>query len=221
MPKILVAEDDPALRELYATVFRRAGYEVAVAADGDQALDLAGEDVDLIVSDVRMPGCSGLALTAQLREAGVNTPLILITALGTSRDKELGFRAGSDDYMVKPVELEELLWRAEALLRRSGRLTRSVTVGSTRLDCGDLCVIRDGRAEKLPKKEFALLLKLCSSLGRTFTQEQLLDDVWGADGDTDPQTLYVHIGRLRERFADNPDFEIRTIRGLGYKAVRK
>ena len=123
--------------------------------------------------------------------------------------------------MVKPVELEELLWRAEALLRRSGRLTRSVTVGSTRLDCGDLCVIRDGQTEKLPKKEFALLLKLCSSLGRTFTQEQLLDDVWGADGDTDPQTLYVHIGRLRERFADNPDFEIRTIRGLGYKAVRK
>ena len=121
MPKILVAEDDPALRELYATVFRRAGYEVAAASDGDQALDLAGEDVDLIVSDVRMPGCSGLALTAQLREAGVNTPLILITALGTSRDKELGFRAGTDDYMVKPVELEELLWRAEALLRRSGR----------------------------------------------------------------------------------------------------
>ncbi|MBR4209954.1 MAG: response regulator transcription factor [Lachnospiraceae bacterium] len=222
MITILIAEDDEELKVLFSEVLMRAGYHVLTAKDGEEALERLAEPVDLLVTDVRMPRMSGLELVSFLRKTGRNMPVLMITALGTSWDKGNGFRAGTDDYMVKPVDVDEMVWRVEALLRRSGKsLGETITVGGTVLDGGNLTVSQGGKTEELPKKEFALLAKLCGSLNRTFTQDQLLEDVWGMESDAGPQTLYVHINRLRERLKDNPDVEIKTVRGLGYKAVKK
>lgn len=220
MFQILVVEDDAILRELYCSVLLGNGYTPLPAADGLEAFDILDDrHVDLIITDVMMPRMDGFAFTRALRDAKYTTPVLIITAKQTAADKQQGFRSGTDDYMVKPIDVNEMLWRVEALLRRSQMVSqRKAYLGQTCFDLDAASVTRDGISQYLPQKEFFLLFKLISTPGRTFTRRQILDDVWeGAD--VDPHTLDVHISRLRERFKDNPDFAIVTVRGLGYKVV--
>ena len=219
----MVVEDDTELRDLFCAVLTERGYQTLPAAGGMEALDILGHSyVDLIISDIMMPKLDGFTLTEQLRNANYDMPILIITALDGLEDKRRGFRAGTDDYMVKPIDVNEMVWRVEALLRRSQIYSeRRITIGSTVLDCDSLTVSFGGTDTSLPQKEFLLLFRLLSSMNRIFTRRQLMDELWGLDSEADPHTLEVHISRLRERFRDNPDFEIVTVRGLGYKAVKR
>ena len=219
----MVVEDDTELRDLFCAVLTERGYQTLPAADGMEALDILEHSyVDLIISDIMMPKLDGFTLTEQLRNANYDMPILIITALDGLEDKRRGFRAGTDDYMVKPIDVNEMVWRVEALLRRSQIYSeRRITIGSTVLDCNSLTVSFGGTDTSLPQKEFLLLFRLLSSMNRIFTRRQLMDELWGLDSEADPHTLEVHISRLRERFRDNPDFEIVTVRGLGYKAVKR
>ncbi len=226
MIQILVVEDDPNVRRLTCVVLEQSGYAPLPAANGAEALAvLEHERVDLAVVDVMMPGIDGLAFTRMLRRAGNNLPVIVVTAKGTLGDKHAGFDAGADDYLVKPVDEEELVMRVGALLRRARiNAEHRLTVGSTVLDSDALTVSEAKRGagtdvQELPRLEFQLLFRLLSYPGKVFTRRQLLDDVWGPDAESDERTIDVHVSRLRERFGDSPDFEIATVRGLGYKAV--
>lgn len=218
---ILVVEDDRDLRELFCAVLSDHGYTPLPAEDGISAFDvLEGADVDLIISDVMMPRMDGFEMTRALREAGYTMPVLLITAWESAADKREGFRAGTDDYMVKPIDVNEMVWRVEALLRRSQMASRRRTkLGGAELDCDTLTVRTQAGSAELTQKEFYLLYKLAASPNRIFTRRQIMDDVWGPDSEADPHTLDVHISRLRERFKDSPDFRIVTVRGLGYKVV--
>ena len=223
MFQIMVVEDDAELRELFCTVFSDNGYTPIPAGDGLEAFDiLERAQVDLIVFDVMMPRMDGFEMIRALRETGHTVPVLIITAKEDLADKREGFRAGTDDYMVKPIDVHEMVWRVEALLRRSQLVSQQrAAIGETELDCDTLSVCSRGSTQELPQKEFYLLFKLIGTPGRIFTRRQILDDLWGPDSDVDPHTLDVHISRLRERFKDNPDFEIVTVRGLGYKAVKR
>ena len=220
---IMVVEDDTELRDLFCAVLTERGYQTLPAAGGMEALDILEHSyVDLIISDIMMPKLDGFTLTEQLRNANYDMPILIITALDGLEDKRRGFRAGTDDYMVKPIDVNEMVWRVEALLRRSQIYSeRRITIGSTVLDCDSLTVSFGGTDTSLPQKEFLLLFRLLSSMNRIFTRRQLMDELWGLDSEADPHTLEVHVSRLRERFRDNPDFEIVTVRGLGYKAVKR
>lgn len=220
MFQIMVIEDDAILRELYCSVLSGGGYTPIPATDGLDAFDILDDThVDLIITDVMMPRMDGFSFTRSLREAKYTTPVLIITAKQTPADKQQGFRAGTDDYMVKPIDVNEMLWRVEALLRRSQMVSqRKAYLGQTCFDLDTASVTRGRITQTLPQKEFLLLFKLISTPGRTFTRRQILEDVWSC-ADVDPHTLDVHISKLRERFKDNPDFEIVTIRGLGYKVV--
>ena len=220
---IMVVEDDTELRDLFCAVLTERGYQTLPAAGGMEALDILEHSyVDLIISDIMMPKLDGFTLTEQLRNANYDMPILIITALDGLEDKRRGFRAGTDDYMVKPIDVNEMVWRVEALLRRSQIYSECrITIGSTVLDCDSLTVSFGGTDTSLPQKEFLLLFRLLSSMNRIFTRRQLMDELWGLDSEADPHTLEVHISRLRERFRDNPDFEIVTVRGLGYKAVKR
>ena len=222
MITILVAEDDAELRELFRAALAAEGFRVRTAADGLEAFEAVERgDVDLAVCDVMMPRMDGFELVRVLRRSGNDLPILVITAKGERADKREGFRAGVDDYMVKPVDVDEMLWRIEALLRRSHvQSDRKLVVGQTVLDGSSLSVSGPQGSCTLPNKEFALLFKLLSAPGRVFTRRQLLEDVWGMDAAESSHTLDVHISRLRERFRDCPDFRIDTVRGLGYKGVR-
>lgn len=220
---ILVVEDDAELRELFCTVLSDNGYTAVPAADGIAAFDVLDNTyIDLIISDIMMPRMDGYEMTRELREAGYTTPVLMITAKESASDKREGFRVGTDDYMVKPIDVNEMLWRTEALLRRSQLINqRKARLGETEFDCDTLTVRSRGEEVQLPQKEFYLLYKLITSPNRIFTRRQLMDDIWGPDSETDPHTLEVHISRLRERFKGNADFELSTVRGLGYKAVNR
>ncbi len=222
MFKILIVEDDVELRQLFTKVLTKNGYTVVGADNGKQALDILDREyVDLIVSDIMMPVMDGYELASTLREGGSQTPILMITAKEDFDDMRLGFLSGTDDYMVKPVNVNEMVLRIGALLRRSQMINeRKQVIGSTVLEYDSLTVTTNGTSMVLPQKEFMILYKLCSFPGRIFTRQQLMDDIWGYDSDTDVHTVEVHIGRLRERLRQNPDFQIVTIRGLGYKAVK-
>ncbi len=221
MPNILVVEDDMALNKLMQTVLKREGYVVFGANDGQQALDVMDrEHVDLMVSDVMMPGMDGFALVEALRDAGYQLPILLVTAKGSFDDKSRGFRLGVDDYMVKPIDIKEMLLRIQALLRRSQIANeRRMQVGNTLLDADALSVTTAGETQTLPLKEFSLLFKLLSYPNKVFTRFEIMDEIWGYDSESDEKTINVHISKLRARFEGNPDFSIETVRGLGYKAV--
>lgn len=223
MFRILVVEDDKELRDLFCTVLNDNGYTAFSAVDGIAAFDvLDSASIDLVISDVMMPRMDGYELTKSLRDAGYSMPVLMITAKDGLSDKRQGFQAGTDDYMVKPVDVNEMLWRVEALLRRCQAVSkRKAKLGNTEFDCDTLSVSRDSLSIELPQKEFFLLFKLVTSPNRIFTRLQIMDDVWGVDSIADAHTLEVHISRLRERFKDNPDFEIVTVRGLGYKVIKK
>ncbi len=219
---ILLVEDDEDLRALYGAVLADAGYCIAEASSGQHALEVfRGNRIDMVITDVMMPGIDGFELTRRLREHAPDLPILTITALGETTDKQAGFKSGTDDYMVKPIDLNEMVWRVEALLRRSRiETSRTVRLGSTVLDYDSLTVRRSGEEpEELPLKEFLLLYKLAASPNRIFTRKQIVDEVWGEGIDAAAHTLDVHISRLRERFKGNKDFEIVTARGLGYKVV--
>ncbi len=223
MFKILVAEDDSELRQLFCKVLTKNGYIVIPTCDGQEALDvLDREYVDLIVSDIMMPRLDGYELTRQLRDAGYSVPILIITAKGSFRDLQLGFDFGADDYMVKPINVNEMVLRVGALLRRAQIINeRRQTIGGTVMEYDSLTVTTESGRFVLPQKEFMVLYKLVSYPGHIFTRQQLMDDIWGIDTETDPRTVDVHINRLRDRFRENPDFEIVTVRGIGYKAVNK
>ena len=223
MLKILIAEDDRELRRLFAHVLIKNGYTVKEVGDGKEALDAVdAEYFDLIISDIMMPRMDGYTLVHELREAGNTTPILMITAKDAFDDMQKGFLSGTDDYMVKPVNVNEMLLRVQALLRRAQMINeRKQTIGNTVLECDTFSVISNGEAVILPQKEFQLLYKLASYPGRIFTRQQLMDDVWGYDTESDTHTIDVHIGRLRERFKDNTDFKIVTMRGVGYKVVKQ
>ena len=223
MFNILVVEDDKELRDLFCAVLTDNGYTAFPATDGENAFDiLDGTYIDLVVSDIMMPKMDGIEMTKALREAGYEMPVLMITAKESAADKRAGFRAGTDDYMVKPIDVNEMVWRVEALLRRSQIVSqRRAKIGNTEFNCDTLSVSYNGETATLPQKEFLLLFKLVASPNRIFTRIQIMDEVWGIDSEADSHTLDVHISRLRDRFKDNPDFEIVTIRGLGYKVVKR
>ena len=222
MNRILIVEDDVELRQLFARVLEKNGYQVVAAENGAEALKILGRGyVDLIISDVMMPVMDGNAMVRALRDEGIKTPVLMITAKSSIDDMREGFLSGTDDYMVKPVNVNEMVLRVGALLRRARMLSeRRQKIGETLLECDSLTVSRGGKSMVLPQKEFMLLYKMAAYPGKIFTRQQLMDEIWGYDADTDSHTVDVHIGRLRERFKDNPDFKIVTMRGVGYKVVR-
>ena len=222
MFKILIAEDDRELRQLFQHVLVKNGYTVRGVSNGQEALDALEKDYyDLIISDIMMPVMDGYELVRSLRESGSSLPVMMITAKDAFDDMRLGFLLGTDDYMVKPVNVNEMVLRVGALLRRAQMINeRRLTIGGTVLECDSLTVTSGGTSMILPQKEFMLLYKMASYPGRIFTRQQLMDDIWGYDSDSDTHTVDVHIGRLRDRFRDNPDFKIVTMRGVGYKVVK-
>ena len=223
MFRILVAEDDKGTRTLMQDVLTDAGYQPILAENGEQALEaLEHKHVDLIIMDIMMPKMDGYELLRELREAKIDIPVLMVTAKQAPDDKKKGFRLGTDDYMTKPVDEEEMLLRIAALLRRAKiAADRRVTAGGTELLFDSLTVKQGDLTTELPQKEFLLLYKLLSYPGKIFTRRQLMDEIWDLDSDSDEHTVNVHINRLRDRFKDNTDFEIVTVRGLGYKAVKR
>ena len=222
MLKILIAEDDRELRQLFQHVLIKNGYSVKGVSNGKEALDAIEQDYfDLIISDIMMPEMDGYELVHSLREANDNTPVMMITAKDAFDDMRMGFLSGTDDYMVKPINVNEMVLRVGALLRRAQMINeRRQTIGNTVLEYDSFTVISEGERTVLPQKEFMLLYKMASFPGKIFTRQQLMDDIWGYGSESDTHTVDVHIGRLRERFRDNKDFKIVTMRGVGYKVVK-
>ena len=222
MFKILIAEDDKELRQLFQHVLTKNGYAVTGVSNGEEAIQAMVESYyDLIISDIMMPKMDGYEMVRTLRQSGTTIPVMMITAKDAFDDMRLGFLSGSDDYMVKPVNINEMVLRVGALLRRAQMANeRRQVIGNTVLECDSLSVHTGGETLILPQKEFMLLYKMVSFPGRIFTRQQLMDDIWGYSSETDTHTVDVHIGRLRERFRDNPDFKIVTMRGVGDKVVK-
>ena len=223
MLKILIAEDDRELRQLFSHVLTKNGYSVKGVTNGKEALDaLDGDYFDIIISDIMMPVMDGYELVRSLRDVGNTTPVLMITAKDTFDDMRRGFLAGTDDYMVKPINVNEMVLRVQALLRRAQMISeRRQVIGGTTMEIDSLTVSTNGESFILPQKEFMLLYKMAASPGKIFTRHQLMDDIWGYDNESDTHTVDVHIGRLRERFRDNPDFKIVTMRGVGYKVIKQ
>jgi len=223
MFQILIAEDDSDLRQLFSRVLTKNGYSVTGVSNGKEALTcLENGYYDLVISDIMMPEMDGYELACSLREVDMQIPILMITAKTAFDDMRLGFASGTDDYMVKPINVNEMVLRVEALLRRSRMINEHrLTLGSTVMEWDSMTVSCGAKRWTLAQKEFQLLYKLASFPGRIFTRQQLMDDIWGYDTQTDPHTVEVHIARLREKFHDSEDFQIRTIRGVGYKVEKK
>lgn len=223
MFSVLVAEDDKNLRKLMTAILKQNGYNVLNAEDGVAALDIIhSSHIDLVISDIMMPNMDGYTLTDEIRQMNNSIPILMVTAKETFADKKKGFSAGIDDYMVKPIDMDEMILRVTALLRRSRIINEHrLVIGDVELDYDSLTVNRKGDSMLLPKKEFYLLFKLLSYPKQIFTRQQLMDEIWGMDAETDERTVDVHIKRLREKFLYFTEFEIITIRGLGYKAEKK
>ena len=223
MLSILVADDDKNTRLLLKALLETEKYHVFTAPDGEEALRiLETEHIDLVVLDIMMPKMDGYEFTKALRDAGSELPILMISAKQYPEDKRRGFLVGTDDYMTKPIDEEELLLRIKALLRRAKIATeRKIVIGDVTLDYDALTVTKGSEVHELPQKEFLLLYKLLSYPGKIFTRIQLMDEIWGCDCDTGWETVTVHIGRLRKRFENFEEFHIESVRGLGYKAVKK
>lgn len=221
MLRIMIVDDNANTRKLTQAVLKQNGYDTVCACDGIEGLELLDKThIDLIILDVMMPRMNGFEFTRNLRECGWETPILMVTAKESHMDKKEGFLAGTDDYMVKPVDDEEMLLRIAALLRRSKIASeRKITIGSTVLNHDSFTVTTPDGSIELPQKEFMLLFLLLSYKDKIFTRRQLMDELWDMDSETDERTVDVHINRLRDKFKNNEDFKIVTIRGLGYKAV--
>lgn len=223
MFKILVVEDDKNLRKLIVTCLEKASYTVFETRNGEEALDLMDKEyVDLIVTDIMMPEMDGYELIKSLREANYNTPILIITAKEDIEDKRQGFNLGADDYMVKPINIDELILRVKSLLRRSNQANeRKIKIGDVELDYDKLEVKKQEKVYQLTQKEFYLLYKLLSTPDTIYKRQDLIEEIWGLENDSDFRTVDVHIKRLREKLEDIKEFEIVTIRGIGYKAIIK
>ncbi len=222
MLKIIVAEDDMDQRLLISKTLANEGYSVRAVSNGREVLEaMEHEYYDLIISDIMMPVMDGYELVRTIREANITIPVMMITARDAFDDMRHGFLSGTDDYMIKPIRLPEMVLRVQALLRRAQMISdRKQVIGNTTLEAESLTVRTADETLVLPQKEFMLLYKMASFPGKIFTRQQLMDDIWGYDSESDTHTVDVHIGRLRERFKDNPDFKIVTLRGVGYKVVK-
>ncbi len=220
---ILVVDDDKNTRRLLRAVLEAANYTVTTAGDGEEALAVMDrEHIDLVVLDIMMPRMDGYTFTSLLRETNNDLPILMVTARQLPEDKKQGFLVGTDDYMTKPIDEEEMLLRIKALLRRAKIVSEHrIELGDVVLDYNAKTVTKDGESQALPQKEFLLLYKLLSYPGKTFTRIQLMDEIWGNDSESGWETVTVHIGRLRRRFEGWPEFEIQSVRGLGYRAVKK
>ena len=223
MIHVLVVDDDKSTRMFLSAVLKKNGYTVSTACNGEEALDVMDkEHIDLVVLDIMMPKMDGYEFTSILREAQNNLPILMVSAKQLPADKHKGFLVGTDDYITKPIDDEEMLYRIKALLRRAKIANeRKIQIGDIVLDYDSLTVTRGEEVQELPQKEFLLLYKLLSYPGKIFTRIQLMDEIWGADSDTGWETVTVHIGRLRKRFEGWDEFSIESVRGLGYKAVKK
>lgn len=223
MINILIVEDDINTRKLMNTVIKQAGYMTFTAKDGIEALDVFDkEHIDLVVLDVMMPNMDGYEFTTSLRECNFQLPILMVSAKQLPEDKKKGFLVGTDDYMSKPVDEEEMLLRIKALLRRAKIVNeRKLEFGNITLNYDELTVSKNNDKIVLPQKEFYLLFKLLSYPNKIFTRSQLMDEIWGMDSETTDSTLNVHINRLRKRFENYSEFELVAVRGLGYKAVKQ
>ena len=221
MFNIMIVEDDTNQRKLMSAVLEQYGYNVIQAVDGIDALEqLDKKHIDLIILDIMMPRMDGFEFTETIRQSGSNTPILMVTAKTSPVDKRKGFIIGTDDYMTKPVDEEEMVLRVGALLRRAKIASeKKLTVGSTSLHYDSFTVVCGNTTNEHPQKEFLLLFKLLSYPGKIFTRRQLMDEIWDMDSESDERTVDVHVSRLRDKYRNNPDFEIVTVRGLGYKAV--
>ena len=222
---ILVVDDDKNTRRLLTAVLESENYSVSTAENGEEALAVLDKThVDLIVLDIMMPKMDGYELTSLLRQTNNDLPILMLTAKQLPEDKHKGFQSGTDDYMTKPIDETEMLLRIKALLRRAKIASkRQIRIGSVTLDYDSFTVTdsASGETQTLPQKEFLLLYKLLSYPGKIFTRIQLMDEIWGADSETGWETVTVHIGRLRKRFEGWNAFSIESVRGLGYRAVKK
>ena len=223
MFKILVVEDNKNLRKLMITYLKRNNYETLEAGDGEEALDIIDKNhVDLIVSDVMMPNIDGYELTKQLRQANYMLPILMVTAKETLDDKREGFLGGVDDYMVKPIDMDEMVLRVGVLLRRANIVNqRKLIIQDVVLSYDEYTLRKKNEIYQLPQKEFQLLYKLLSFPNKIFTRQDLMDEIWGLESESDLRTVDVHIKRLREKFESFNEFEIMTIRGIGYKGIIK
>ena len=221
MFNILVVEDDKNLRKLITTYLQRNKYNTYEATNGEEALNVLDQSyIDLIVSDIMMPKMDGYELIKSLREAKYDVPILIITAKSEIEDKKEGFLLGADDYMVKPIDIEEMLSRIQVLLRRSKSASeKKIQIGDLLLNYNQLSVIKKDKVYNLAQKEFYLLYKLLSTPNTIFTRQELIEEVWGLESDSDYRTVDVHIKRIREKMKDVEEFEIVTIRGIGYKAI--
>ena len=220
MSKIMIVDDDPNIRELVCALLKDGGFDVCEAKDGRDALTrMTDENPNLVIVDLMMPNMDGYELCAKIRQYYDNLPVLMLTAKADLAAKVKGFEAGTDDYLTKPFDGDELLLRVRALLRRYKiEASQTITIGKIIIDKNSFSVTVDGTKEDIPMKEFELLFKLAGFPGRTFSRDQLIEDVWGYDFDGNERTLDVHIGRLRERFpSEQSGFKITTVRGLGYR----
>ena len=221
--RILIVEDETRLAETLRQLMEDQRYQADTVGDGADGVDygLTGQ-YDLIILDVMLPKVDGFEVARRLRAAHISTPILMLTARDDVSDKIGGLDCGADDYMTKPPDKTELLLRIKALLRRARIVDEhKITVGDVVVDMDSRTVRRGMEVQTLPPKEFELLYKLLAYPERTFTRMELLDEIWGMDSESDEKTVNVHINRLRTRFYDWPEFEIQTVRGLGYRAVKK
>ena len=217
---ILVVDDNKNTRRLMRAVLEAENYTVFTA---EWALEvMEAEHIDLVVLDIMMPRMDGYEFTRILRNVQNDLPILMVSAKQLPDERKKGFLAGTDDYMTKPVDEEEMLLRIKALLRRAKIASeRKIVIGNVTMDYDSLSVKKNGETQVLPQKEFQLLYKLLSYPGKIFTRIQLMDEIWGVDSETGWETVTVHIGRLRKRFEGWPEFELESVRGLGYRAVKK
>ena len=221
MFNILVVEDDKNLRKLITTCLKKNNYTPFEANDGEEALEMLDKQyIDLIITDVMMPKMDGFELIKELRMSEYKLPILLITAKDSKQDKKEGFLLGADDYMVKPINIEELLLRVKVLLRRAESTNeRKIKIGDLVLDYDQMSVTRNGKEYFLAQKEFMLLYKLLSTPNTIFTRQELIEEIWGLDSESEYRTVDVHIKRIRDKMQDVKEFEIVSIRGVGYKAI--
>ena len=219
---ILIVDDEKHTRLLLQKVLETEKYHVFSACNGQEALEVMDKNhIDLVILDIMMPVMDGYELTKALRETDNNLPILMVSAKQLPIDKKKGFLAGTDDYITKPIDEEEMLLRIRALLRRAKFASEhKIEFNNITLDYDALTVSKENEIQELPQKEFLLLYKLLSNPGKIFTRIQLMDEIWGPDSDADERTVDVHIKRLREKFSEAESFSIVTVRGLGYRAER-
>lgn len=223
MFNILIVEDDKNLRKLIVTCLKKNNYNTYEATNGEEALDVLDKNfTDLVITDIMMPKMDGFELVEELRESKYNVPILLITAKGGIEDKKCGFTLGADDYMVKPIDIEELALRVQVLLRRAQTTNeKKIKLGDLVLNYNQISVTRNDKIYPLAQKEFYLLYKLVSTPNTIFTRQEIIDEIWGLESESDYRTVDVHIKRIREKLSDVTEFEIITIRGIGYKCIIK